>query len=97
MLLSGERDEMEPQLADLLDGYDEFMEFDPAELRLIEALRSLRLLHYSAWLAARFDDPAFPIAFPWFNSRRYWEDQILTLKQQLAVLEEPPLAWRHDF
>jgi Ser/Thr protein kinase RdoA (MazF antagonist) len=94
MLLSGERDEMEPQLADLLDGYGEFMEFDPAELRLIEALRSLRLLHYSAWLAARFDDPAFPIAFPWFNTRRYWEDQILTLKQQLAALEEPPLAWR---
>jgi Ser/Thr protein kinase RdoA (MazF antagonist) len=94
MLLSGDRDETEPQLADLLDGYSEFMDFNPAELRLIEALRSLRLLHYSAWLAARFDDPAFPIAFPWFNSRRYWEDQVLTLKQQLAALEEPPLAWR---
>jgi Ser/Thr protein kinase RdoA (MazF antagonist) len=96
MLLSGEREEQEQQLADILNGYSEFMEFNPAELRLIEALRSLRLLHYSAWLAARFDDPAFPIAFPWFNSRRYWEDQILTLKQQLAALEEPTLAWRHD-
>jgi Ser/Thr protein kinase RdoA (MazF antagonist) len=94
MLLSGETDERERQLIDVLDGYSEFMEFDPAELRLIEALRSLRLLHYSAWLAARFDDPAFPIAFPWFNTRRYWEEQILTLKQQLAALEEPPLAWR---
>jgi Ser/Thr protein kinase RdoA (MazF antagonist) len=93
MLLSGETDEKEKQLADILGGYSEFMEFDSAELRLIEALRSLRLLHYSAWLAARFDDPAFPIAFPWFNTRRYWEEQVLTLKQQLAALEEPPLAW----
>jgi Ser/Thr protein kinase RdoA (MazF antagonist) len=56
-------------------------------------LRTLRMLHYAAWLAQRWDDPAFPRAFPWFNTRRYWEEQILTLKQQAATLDEPPLSW----
>lgn len=93
MLLSGERAEMEMQLADYLAGYSEFMEFDASELRLIEPLRTLRLLHYSAWLASRWDDPAFPRAFPWFSARRYWEDQILALRQQLALLDEPPVGW----
>jgi Ser/Thr protein kinase RdoA (MazF antagonist) len=69
------------------------MEFDARELHLIEPLRTLRLLHYSSWLARRWDDPAFPRAFPWFNTRRYWEEQILTLKEQAAALEEPPLSW----
>lgn len=93
MMLSGERDEMEALLADYLAGYTEFMEFDPSELRLIEPLRTLRMLHHSAWLASRWDDPAFPRAFPWFSARRYWEDQILALRQQLALLDEEPLNW----
>ncbi len=93
MLLSGERAEREQQLAALLSGYTQFMEFDARELRLIEPLRTLRLLHYSAWLGRRWDDPAFPRAFPWFNTQRYWEEQILTLKEQAAALDEPPLAW----
>lgn len=93
MLLSGSRTEREQQLAALLSGYTQFMEFDARELRLIEPLRTLRLLNYSAWLARRWDDPAFPRAFPWFNTRRYWEEQILTLKEQAAALDEPPLAW----
>jgi Ser/Thr protein kinase RdoA (MazF antagonist) len=93
MLLSGDPAEMERQLADILAGYTEFMDFQPAELRLIEPLRTLRMLRYSAWLAQRWDDPAFPRNFPWFNTQRYWEEQILELKQQLAALAEPPLAW----
>ena len=79
------------QLAELLEGYGEFNDFRPAELRLIEALRSLRMLHYSAWLARRWDDPAFPVHFPWFNTIRYWGEHILHLREQLAALNEPPL------
>jgi len=94
MLLSGEAAEMEMQLADILEGYGEFREFDAGELRLIEPLRTLRMLRYSAWIAARWSDPAFPRAFTWFGTNRYWEDQILALKQQLAELDEPVLSWR---
>ncbi|KPL28927.1 MAG: serine/threonine protein kinase [Acidithiobacillales bacterium SM1_46] len=93
MLLSGSREEREQQLADVLRGYTEFMDFDARELVLIEALRGLRLLRYNAWIGNRWDDPAFPRAFPWFDSRRFWEDQILTLRQQVAELDEPSLAW----
>lgn len=92
MLLSGERHEQLVQLDELLGGYEEFNEFDRRELRLIEPLRSLRLMHYAAWLARRWEDPAFPQAFPWFNSERYWEEHILTLQEQLVRLEEPPLT-----
>jgi len=91
MLLSGERAEMTRQLDAVLDGYDDFFEFDPRELQLVEALRTLRLLHYSAWLAQRWDDPAFPAAFPWFNTQRYWQDRILELREQVALMDEPPL------
>ena len=91
MLLSGERELMSRQLADLLAGYEDFFEFDPRELYLLEALRTLRLLHYSAWLAMRRDDPAFRQAFPWFGSVRYWQDRILELREQVALMSEPPL------
>ena len=91
MLLSGERQEQQTQLGYLLDGYSEFADFDERELWLIEPLRTLRMLHYSAWLARRWDDPAFPANFPWFNSQRYWQDQILALREQQAALQEPPL------
>ncbi|MDK2125407.1 serine/threonine protein kinase [Parachitinimonas caeni] len=91
MCLSGEREDRSRQLADLLAGYEEFCEFDYRELHLIEALRTLRLLHYSAWLARRWHDPAFPVAFPWFGSQRYWQDRILELREQVALLDEPPL------
>ncbi|OGB24141.1 MAG: stress response serine/threonine protein kinase YihE [Burkholderiales bacterium RIFCSPLOWO2_02_FULL_57_36] len=91
MLLSGERADMVRQLSDLLAGYEDFADFDPRELHLIEALRTLRLIHYSAWLAKRWDDPAFPLAFPWFNTQRYWQDRILELREQVALMDEPPL------
>lgn len=91
MLLSGERVDQVRQFADLLAGYEDFMEFDPRELHLIEGLRTLRLMHYSAWLARRWDDPAFPLAFPWFNTARYWQDRILELREQVALMAEPPL------
>ena len=91
MLLSGERSDQIRQFADLLAGYEDFMEFDPRELHLIEGLRTLRLMHYSAWLARRWDDPAFPLAFPWFNTQRYWQDRILELREQVALMAEPPL------
>ena len=91
MLLSGDRPEMVRQLGDVLAGYEDFREFDPRQLYLVEALRTLRLIHYSAWLAMRWDDPAFPAAFPWFNTQRYWQDRILELREQVALMDEPPL------
>lgn len=93
MLLSGDRRQMTEQLADVLEGYTEFCDFNPVELHLLEALRSLRLIHYSAWLAKRWDDPSFPAAFPWFSSQRYWEEQVLILKEQLSLMYEEPLVW----
>jgi len=92
MLLSGERDDMVRQLGYVLEGYEMFREFDLRELHLVEALRTLRLIHYSAWLARRWNDPAFPAAFPWFDTQRYWQDRILELREQIALMEEPPLA-----
>lgn len=91
MLLSGERQEQQMQLGYLIDGYSEFADFDERELWLIEPLRTLRMLHYAAWLARRWDDPAFPANFPWFNSQRYWQDHILALREQQAALQEAPL------
>ena len=92
MLVSGDRRSMGQQLGKLLAGYEDFVEFDDRELHLVEALRTLRLLHYSAWLARRWDDPAFPIAFPWFNTPRYWQDRVLELREQIAAMQEPPLV-----
>jgi len=92
MLLAGAREEQERQLAEVLEGYQQFRTFDHTELALIEPLRTLRLMHYEAWVARRWDDPAFPPAFPWFASPRHWEDHILALREQLALLHEPPLA-----
>ncbi|MFP4610897.1 MAG: serine/threonine protein kinase [Thiohalophilus sp.] len=91
MLLSGDRGDMTRQLGLLLDGYSQFYDFNALELRLIEALRGLRLIHYSGWLARRWHDPAFPMHFPWFNTPRYWEDQLNTLREQLERLDQPPL------
>jgi Ser/Thr protein kinase RdoA (MazF antagonist) len=91
MMLAGERQERLGQLSELVDGYQEFHDFDSRELPLIEGLRALRLMHHSAWIARRWDDPAFPLAFPWFANERYWGDQILALREQLAALDEEPL------
>ena len=91
MLLAGSTDEMSVQLGDLLDGYREFADFDARELRLIEPLRTLRMIHYAAWLARRWDDPAFPLAFPWFSEPRYWERHVLDLREQFAALRAEPL------
>lgn len=92
MLLSGSNAEMSLQLTKLLEGYETFFEFDRAEISLIEALRTLRILYYSAWLARRWDDPAFPQHFPWFNTARYWEEQMLTLREQIERLQSPSLS-----
>jgi Ser/Thr protein kinase RdoA (MazF antagonist) len=93
MFLSGDRPYMTERLSDLLEGYTEFREFDARELHLVEALRTLRMMYYAAWIARRWNDPAFPKAFPYFNSNRYWEDHILTLREQSALMDEPPLEW----
>jgi Ser/Thr protein kinase RdoA (MazF antagonist) len=92
MLVSGDRATMARQLGYLLRGYEDFADFDDRELQLVEPLRTLRLLHYSAWLARRWDDPAFPIAFPWFNTPRYWQDRVLELREQIAAMQEEPIA-----
>lgn len=92
MLLSGDRSQRQKQLGALVDGYEQFREFDRAELALIEPLRTLRLIHYSAWLARRWDDPAFPAAFPWFGSSDYWQGQVQMLEEQIEAMAEPPLV-----
>lgn len=91
MLLSGERYEQEQQLSALIEGYHEFADFNPLELNLIEPLRGLRMIHYAAWLARRWVDPAFKQNFPWFEGERYWEEHIQALREQLALMDEPPL------
>lgn len=91
MLLAGSRPEQELQLAELLDGYEMFCDFDNRELALVEALRSLRMVHYAGWLASRWDDPAFPRYFPWFNTESYWQEHVAELEEQLVLLAEPPL------
>ncbi len=92
MLLSGERAEREQQMGWIVEEYRRFHAFDARELHLIEALRSLRMLHHQAWLARRWDDPAFPLAFPWFAEDRHWENVIQQLKEQLDELQQPPLS-----
>ncbi len=92
MLLAGSRAEMTRQLAAVLDGYEQFMDFDWGELRLVEPLRTLRMIHHSAWIARRWADPAFPVAFPWFESPAYWAEQTTRLREQLAAMAEPPLG-----
>ena len=85
------------QLEVLLEGYNEFCEFDARELQLIEPLRAMRMVNYMYWLAKRWDDPAFPHNFPWFNAPQYWEQQILALKEQISSLQEPALRLPGQF
>ena len=82
---------MTAQAQVILEGYRQFMDFDRRELQLIEPLRTLRYLHHAAWLARRWEDPAFPLAFVWFDSTRYWEDLILSLREQVGRLQEPAI------
>jgi Ser/Thr protein kinase RdoA (MazF antagonist) len=91
MLIAGSESDMRTQLKDLLEGYEQFLPFDRRELALIEPLRALRMIHYAAWLARRWDDPAFPKAFPWFAETRYWEEHYRALEEQLAAVMEPPI------
>jgi Ser/Thr protein kinase RdoA (MazF antagonist) len=88
MLVSGSHRERAQQLREILDGYSQFADFDPRELALIEILRTLRLMHYAAWLARRWDDPAFPKAFPWFGENKFWEQHVLDLREQMGALDE---------
>lgn len=92
MMLSGDRPQQMLQLETMLDAYEEFCDFDNHELALIEPLRAMRMIHYMAWLSDRWQDPAFPRAFPWFGELKYWEQQVLALKEQFSALHEPPLS-----
>jgi Ser/Thr protein kinase RdoA (MazF antagonist) len=92
MLLSGDNSNQQRQLLEIIEGYEMFCSFDPGELKLIEPLRAMRVLYFNAWLARRWDDPAFPLAFPWFNSPRYWSEYILELKEVLTGLQQPPIT-----
>jgi Ser/Thr protein kinase RdoA (MazF antagonist) len=91
MMLSGERDEQTMQLDAILEGYQMFTEFDRRQIQLIEPLRTLRIMYHGAWLAVRWEDPAFPRAFPFFNTLRYWSDHVLELREQAARLQEPAI------
>lgn len=92
MLLSGNRNQRQAQLLELVEGYNEFHEFRASELELVESMRSLRLMNYAAWLARRWEDPAFPMSFPWFNTERYWAEHTQELREQLYLLDEPALS-----
>lgn len=94
MFLSGDREDQSAALDKVLKGYCKFCDFNPLELHLFEALRTLRLMYYYAWIARRWEDPAFPRAFPWFNSHKCWEEHILSLREQAAAMDEAPLNWR---
>lgn len=92
MLLSGDRQEQQAQLREILSGYQDFRDFDYRELLLVEVFRTLRIIHYAAWIASRWQDPAFPKTFTWFNTPRYWSEHILELREQQAALLESPLS-----
>lgn len=92
MMLSGDRMQQRIQLDVLKEAYEEFSDFPKDQLKLIEPLRAMRMVHYMAWLAKRWQDPAFPQAFPWFADDKYWEQQILALKEQFSALQEPPIT-----
>jgi Ser/Thr protein kinase RdoA (MazF antagonist) len=96
MLLSGDRQDQLLQLNHILKGYTQFCQFNLNELQLIEALRSMRIIHYAGWLAKRWNDPAFPMTFPWFDTAQFWDEHILQLKEQLAALDEEPLEWINE-
>jgi len=91
MLLSGDRARQTAQLNEIVEGYNEFYEFPLQQIKYVESLRTLRIMYFSAWLARRWDDPAFPRAFPWFNTTQYWEQHILDLREQLGELNEPAI------
>jgi Ser/Thr protein kinase RdoA (MazF antagonist) len=96
MFLSGDREYMQSMLGKLLQGYSQFYHFDPVELHLLEALRTMRMIYHAGWLASRWQDPAFPAAFPWFNSTDYWENHVLGLREQSALMQEAPLNWERS-
>lgn len=91
MLLAGDRMSQTAQLSEVLEGYEAFCSFNLAEIALIEGLRSLRMIHYAGWLAKRWQDPAFPKSFPWFNTPNYWENFLMEMEEQLLILDEPPI------
>ena len=91
MLLSGEPMEQRYKLELLLEDYQQFCDFDFSQLQLIESLRSMRMVHYMAWLARRWSDPAFPLHFPWFNTDAYWQQQLVVLQNQSLRMQQPPL------
>jgi Ser/Thr protein kinase RdoA (MazF antagonist) len=97
MMLSGDRTQQRDTLELMLEEYEQYCEFDPAQLKLIEPLRAMRMVHYMAWLARRWQDPAFPMNFPWFATDKYWEQQCLTLKEQLFLLQQAPLSLVPDY
>jgi Ser/Thr protein kinase RdoA (MazF antagonist) len=94
MFLAGDAASQQAAWAALMEGYETFGDFDYAELTLVEALRSLRIVHYASWIATRWHDPAFPRAFPWFADARFWERHIADLFEQLAAIDEPPILSR---
>ena len=92
MLLAGTRQEQVAQFSELLEGYEEFTDFDRRQLRLIEPLRTMRMIYYAGWLARRWTDPAFPANFPWFNTSHYWQNHIGSLQEQQLILEGEPFT-----
>lgn len=91
MMLNGDRQQQTLQLDTLIEGYEQFRTFNRAEFKLIEPLRARRMLMYTTWLAKRWQDPAFQRNFSWFNTDKYWEQQVLAIKEQYAALQQAPI------
>jgi Ser/Thr protein kinase RdoA (MazF antagonist) len=91
MLLSGTPDEQQRQWGEIIEGYQQFADVDYRELRLVEPLRGLRMLHHAAWVAQRWNDPAFPRAFPWIGEAKFWENYVIDLLEQARAVDEPPI------
>jgi Ser/Thr protein kinase RdoA (MazF antagonist) len=97
MLISGDKQEKQLQLAMLLEGYQEQCDFNLDELKLIEPLRTMRIINYVSWINKRWSDPAFPKNFPWFTTEQYWKDLLQSLQQQLIILKEPTLSLQPNY
>ena len=97
MLLSGSQQEQQLQLSTLLEGYEEHFVFDNTQLALIEALRSMRIVHYVSWINKRWTDPAFPLNFPWFSTDQYWQELLQSLQQQIINMQAPIISTQPDY
>lgn len=88
MLFNGSPEEMEEQKKVFFEGYEMFRDFDYGSLRLTESLRTLRMIKHAAWIGERYSEPLFQKAFPYYRDRRYWEEFLLSIKEQISLMQD---------